>query len=262
MRWRLSFSACLRADRTVHPTKELDAMTLSRRPASSMLRASLPLFAAAALGACGDDGATTGLKLDFDPVSTASALSTGLVVAPEFDVTRFEVLVREVKLLPDKNANESDDARFQAKGTFTINVLDPAASTTPVIEVPDETYKKVELKFGKPDAGEGLDGEGWALVLDAVIGDADSDADYNVELRLEDLEKLTLRDVDGLALAGGDVGTFLVNLDVVSWFAGVDLAELDADGDGSIRIDKDSAKAAHDDIAKAIKDNIKLVRKP
>ena len=234
---------------------------MNRSKFALITRNSLPWLAAAALGGCADSS-TTGLKLDFEASGTSSALTTGLVIAPEFDVTRFEVLVREIKLLPGKSDNEGEDARFQAKGTFTINVIDASASTTPVIEVPAETYKKVELKFGKPDDGEGLDGEGWALALDAVIGDANSDADYNVELRLEAMDKLTLRDVDGLALAGGDVGTFLVNLDVPSWFASLDLAALDADGDGNIRIDKDSAKDAHDDVVKAIKDNIKLVRKP
>jgi hypothetical protein len=229
--------------------------------APTFARRSLPWLAAAGLAAC-DSSSTTGLKLDFEPAATSSGLANGLVVAPEFDVTRFEVIVREIKLLPGKSDGEADDARFHAKGTFTVNVLDAAGSTTPVIEVPAETYKKVELKFGKPDDGEGLDGEGWALALDAVIGAADSDADYNVELRLEDMEKLTLRDVDGLALAGGEVGTFLVNLDVPSWFAGLDLAELDEDGDGNVRIDKESAKDAHDDVVKAIEDNIKLLRKP
>jgi hypothetical protein len=225
-------------------------------------RVSLCAVPGLALGLAACPAEETGIQLDFEPATSGAALTNGIVIAPEFEVSRFEALVSEVKLLPDKDPNEGNDGRFQAKGTFLVDVLDSANSTTPVIEVPAETYKKVELKFDKPKDDAGLDGQGWALVLDAAIGDPDNDDVYNVELRLESMDKLTLRDVDGLALSGGEVGTFLVNLDVLSWFDDVDFKALDEDGDFKVRIDKDSDKDAFESVKKQIKDNIKLLRKP
>lgn len=216
------------------------------------MKLSLSVIALAlTLPAC-DDG-TTGIGLDFEPRTTAAALT----LAQDFEVTRAEALVSELKLLPGKDDTaEGTNEKFKAKGTFFVNVLDPEDSTIPPIPLPAETYKKVEFKFDKPKDGQGLDGADVAVALDATIGD------IAVELRLPKMDKVTLRHQDGIALATGKTSTFLVDLDIPSWFIGVDLATLDADDAGTVHIDDKTNKDAYDTVVKNIKENIKLVRKP
>ncbi|MCC6624892.1 MAG: hypothetical protein IT385_26830 [Deltaproteobacteria bacterium] len=211
------------------------------------------LLAPAALLACDDE---SGIALDFDPVATTAAPLTALTLGT-FEVTRLEALVTEVKLLPDKDpAKEADNAKFKAKGDFWVDVLSPEDSIIPPIPLPADTYKKVEFKFDKPKSGAGLDGTDAVIALDATH---DGQA---IELRLGATQKVTLRDVSGLALAEGGTSTFLVQLDIPGWFAGVDLDALEVDDDGVIRIDDKTNKAAHDTIAANVVAAIKLARKP
>lgn len=216
------------------------------------MKLSLSLVALAfALPAC-DDG-TTGIGLDFEPKVSSSALT----LAADFEVTRAEALISELKLLPGKDADKEDaDAKFKAKGTFFINVLDADDSTIPPIPLPAETYKKVEFKFEKPKDGAGLDGADVAVLLDATIGTTE------VRLRLAKMDKVTLRNEEGIVLAEGKTSTFLLDLDIPTWFMGVDLTTLDADAEGVVTIDEQTNKSAYDKVVDNIKANIKLLRKP
>lgn len=206
-----------------------------------------------AIAAC-DDG-TTGIALDFE--TGAATKSAPLTLADDFEVTRLDALVRELKLLPDKDADKEDkDAKFKAKGEFYVDALDPRKSIIPTVPLPAETYKKVEFKFEKVKDGLGLDGTDAAIALDATIDGV------AVRLRIHDSMKVTLRHVDGIALSSGMTSTFLLMLDVVSWFDGVDVTKLTAGNDGVVLIDKDTNKSAYDGVKANLTAAIKLVRKP
>ncbi|MFO0745038.1 MAG: hypothetical protein U1F43_05085 [Myxococcota bacterium] len=210
------------------------------------------LIPIAALFVACDDGAT-GIALDFEPATTTSALT----LATDFEATRLEALVSEIKILPDKDpVTEEKDDKFKAKGDFWIDALDPEDSIIPTIPLSANTYKKVEFKFDKPKSGSGIDGTDAAIALDATIDGV------KVALRLGATEKVTLRDVSGIALASGGTSTFLVELDVPSWFDGVDVTTLDVGTDGVALIDSKTNKAAYDTIAANVLSAIKLARKP
>lgn len=205
-----------------------------------------------------DDG-TTGIALDFEPgtVSSSGALTAPLTLDAGFEVTRLEALVTEVKCLPDKDPTaEANDKKFKAKGDYWVDALSPEDSVIPTIPLPANTYKKVEFKFDKPKSGAGLDGTDAAVALDVTVDGV------KVAVRLDALEKVTLRDVDGLALASGGTSTFLIGLDIPSWFAGVDVTTLAVGNDGVALVDPKTNKTAYDAIAKNALTAIKLARKP
>jgi len=220
----------------------------------------LSLISVAFLGAAAcDDGSSGGIALEFQPVgTTTSALTAGSVeVAPGFTVTRLEALITELKLLPDKDpVTEEKEAKFKAKGDFWIDALDPDSSTIPTIPPPAETYKKVEFKFEKVKDSHGIDGTDAAIALDATINGT------SVVVRIEKTDKVTLRHVDGIALATGGTSTFLLNLNVPGWFDGVDLSTLTADANGVILIEKETNKDAYATVTANLKATIKLLRKP
>jgi len=218
------------------------------------LALALTVSAFAGLGC--DDGAT-GIALDFEPAVTTGALSSGIYTAGDFTATRLEALITEVKMLPDKDpTNEDKEAKFKAKGDFWIDALNPDDSLIPTVPLPAETYKKVEFKFEKPKSGNGLDGTDAAIALDATIGTD------KVQVRISDSQKVTLRHVDGIALATGKTSTFLIDLDVPGWFTGVDLSKLDKDPEGVIHIDSKTNKGAYTTVTDNLKARIKLLRKP
>lgn len=208
------------------------------------------------LAACEDD--SQGIALEFTPTATeTAALSAPLTLAEGFEATRLEALVREVKVLPGKDDDkESKDEKFKAKGDFWVDALDPARSTIPEIPLPAATYKKVEFKFEKPPAGLGIEGTDAAIALDAVIDD------IAVQVRIAKSDKVTLRHVDGIALASGGTSTFLIDLDVPGWFDGVDVTALEADANGVVLIDSQTNKAAYDKVLANLQATIKLLRKP
>ncbi len=205
------------------------------------------------LVACSDDD-PAGIALEFSPLS-GTAMSNGLVLTSGFEVNRLEALVREVKVLPGK---DNDDAsKFKDKGTFFVDALDADKNTIPTFELTAGNYKKVEFKFEKDGGDTGIDELDIALLLDATV------AGTIVEVRVSKMDKVTLRDVDGITLADGVTGTFLIDLDVPSWFTGVDLTALDADSDGVVIIDDSGVnKSVYKDVTDNIKAAIKVLRKP
>ncbi|PKN58978.1 MAG: hypothetical protein CVU56_03275 [Deltaproteobacteria bacterium HGW-Deltaproteobacteria-14] len=212
----------------------------------------LPLLLILPLGAACGDTSTTGIGLEFSPYVDGGA-SNLLILGPAFEVTRFEVLVREIKVLPD---DTTDATKYKAKGQFYVNVLDPTANTTPIYDLSAGTYKKVEFKFDTPDTGTGLLPANSAIVLEATIDGVD------VQYLATKLDKVTLRDVSGIPLGAGDVDYFLVDLDIIGWFGGVDVTTL-ALTDGVAVIDNKGAnKDAWNAITENIKTEIKMLRKP
>lgn len=210
-----------------------------------------------ALAGLGCDDGDTGIALDFQPAVTSGALTGGTFSAGDFTATRLEALITEVKLLPDKDPTKEDtDAKFKAKGDFWIDALNPEDSTIPTVALPAETYKKVEFKFEKPKSGQGLDGTDAIIALDATIGST------QVQVRIDDSQKVTLRHVDGIAIASGQTSTFLIDLDVPGWFDGVDLSTLDADPQGVVHIDAKTNKEAYGVVKANLTARIKLLRKP
>lgn len=203
------------------------------------------------LGACGDT-ASTGIGLEFSPYVYDDGSSLG-IIGPGFEVTRFEVLVREIKVLPD---DTTDASKFKAKGEFYVNVLDPTANTTPIYILSAGTYKKVEFKFDTPDDHSGLLPDNSAIVLEATI-----DGVY-VQYLASKLDKLTLRDVSGIPLSAGDVDYFLIDLNVIGWFGGVDVTTLALTNGVAVIDDKGANKDAWNAITENIKTEIKMLRKP
>lgn len=218
----------------------------------------LSIISLAVLGAAACEEDSQGIALEFAPTATeGAALSAPLTLAEGFEATRLEALVREVKVLPGKDDDkESKEEKFKAKGDFWVDALDPDDSTIPEIPLPADTYKKVEFKFEKPSAGEGIQGTDAAIALDATIDGT------KVQVRIAKSDKVTLRHVDGIALANGGTSTFLIDLDVPGWFDGVDVTTLEADADGVVLIDSQTNKSAYDKVLDNLKATIKLLRKP
>lgn len=220
----------------------------------SNLALALAISAFAGLGC--DDGAT-GIALEYQPAVTTGALSSGVFTAGDFAASRLDALITEVKMLPDKDpTNEEKEDKFKAKGEFWVDALNPDDSTIPTVELPAETYKKVEFKFDKPKSGLGLDGTDAAIALDATFGTT------KVQVRISDAQKVTLRHVDGIALTTGKTSTFLIDLDVPGWFDGIDVTKLEADAEGIVHIDAKTNKAAYGTLTANLTARIKLLRKP
>lgn len=218
----------------------------------------LAALSLAFLGASACDDGDSGIALEFQAAAlTTGSLTTGLELADGFVATRLEALITEIKVLPDKDpASEEKEAKFKAKGDFWIDALDPSNSTIPTIPLPANTYKKVEFKFEKVKENVGIDGTNGALALDATIDG------LAVVVRIDKVDKVTLRHVDGIALASGGTSTFLIDLDVPGWFDGVDLTKLEADANGVVHINTAANKTAYDQIVANLKATIKLLRKP
>ncbi len=219
-----------------------------------------PYIALVTFGAC-ENGTSTGIAIDFEPATSPDMVTaaytitaTGSVMLqPDFEVTRLDALVREVKILTDDDAF---DLKLKAKGDFYVDALDARNSIIPFIYLPSATYKKVEFKFEKPKDGMGLAGTDAAIAMDAIIGG------ISIQLRVKGTDKVTIRDATGIALTNGQTSTFLLDLDVESWFDGVDLSRVEIDADGIARIDDKTNKDAYDQVFANIKTAIKLLRKP
>ncbi len=204
------------------------------------------------LSACGGESTIT-VEMAADSASQGSP--GALTIGDDLEIDRLEVQLREIKILPD-NANEGAE-KFKAKGEFLLDVLDAERSALPETTLEPGLYKKVEFKIEKPSSGEGLDGTDAPLVCEGRKGG------IAFALHIEDLSKITLRDVNGINLQEGDAEGFVVDLVSSSWFEGVDLAELEAEEDGVVLIDKDGPnKDAHKTIRDNIQAAIKLLRKP
>lgn len=230
-------------------------MNLARLSGIAWMLAAAFLLAAAGLAACDVPRPLDRGRLAITFAAT-SELRQALVVGEgedAVDVSRLELRVRELKLLPDGGEDAPD--RVQARGDFPIDVLDPDADWID-IDVDPGRYKKLELKIARPDAGEGIDGTDAALWLEGTRGD--------VAFRFVDDEmmKLTFRDVD-IDVAAGAVEDVLVDLDVSRWLDGVDLEALEANPDGLVEITADGPNApAHRQIERNVTDAIRAARHP
>ncbi|TNF24169.1 MAG: hypothetical protein EP329_25535 [Deltaproteobacteria bacterium] len=211
----------------------------------------LSLLLALPVAAC--DSGTTGIDLELSPYVASSAGTNLYVIDADFEVTRFDVLVREVKVLPDK---DTDAEKFKAKGEYHLDLLNPEWNTTDIYTLSAGTYKKVEFKFDTPSDGTGLTPDNSAVVVEATIDGV------KVQYLAKKMDKVTLRNEEGLTIGDGDVATFLVDLDVVGWFAGVDVTALTVGDDGIAVIDESGDnKDAWKTITENVKAEIKLLRK-
>ena len=209
-----------------------------------MHRSLLPwgLVSSFALFGCGAGGLEVGFE------------AGELVASSGLQLSRFELQVRELKVLPDnKDVDEKLD-KFKAKGEFHLDVLDPADSTLPGVDLEDGNYKKVEFKIDKPDTGEGIDGTEAALLLE---GSKDSTA---FRLLVKKIDKVTVRDQTGITLPDDADSIFVVDLGVAGWFDGVDLTGL-SDVNGVVLLDEVNNKSPHAAVVDNIKSAIKLIKK-
>lgn len=231
-------------------------MNRDQLASSIWLLAALLLLLAGGIAACGEIPRERGrLAVTF---AAATEFRRALVVgegADAIDVTRLELQLREVKFLPDEGDDAGEAERVQEAGDFFVDVLDADDSRFDV-EVEPGLYKKVEFKVDKPDDGGGIDGTDAALWFEGTRGD--------VRFRFTDdqMMKLTFRDVDLDVPAGGS-DTLLVDLDVLRWLDGVDLAALAADDDGLVDIAPDGPNAAaHRQIERNIREVVRALRHP
>lgn len=194
-------------------------------------------------------GGTTGIGLDFE---ANQAASNALMVDANLTVDRLELQLREIKVLADSD----DGTNAKAKGDLLVDVLDADGSRVPALELEPGLYKKVEFKMAKPDGGAGIDGTDASLWFEGTKD--------GVAFRYlgENNEKITLRNVDGIQLEDGAAEEFVVDLQVASWLADVDLSTL-ALTDGVAVMDKSGAnKDAYDVVNDNIWAAIKAIRKP
>lgn len=220
----------------------------------------IPYLALVTFGAC-ETGTSAGIAIDFEPATSPDMVTAAYTVTttgsvmlqPDFEVTRLDALVREVKILTDDDAF---DLKLKAKGDFYVDALDAQNSILPFMVLPSATYKKVEFKFEKPKDGMGIAGTDAAIAMDAVIGG------MSIQLRVRGTDKVTVRNATGIALASGQTSTFLLDLDVESWFDGVELSSLVIGANGIALIDDTANKDAYDQVFANIKTAIKLLRKP
>lgn len=216
---------------------------------------SLPLLAVAGvslgLAACGgDDGA----ELAFTMQQGAAGVPNALVLESSLDVTRLQIQLSEIKLLPEDKTG--DEEKYKGKDTYTLDLLDAEKSTVPDFALEAGTYKKVEFKIDKPKDGAGIDGTDASVWLEAEKDGT------KIRFLTANVMKIQLKDASGIEIGGAGDEDFLVDLRVVDWLANVDLAGLTAGTDGIAVIeDKGDNKAAHDRIKSNITTAIKLLRK-
>jgi len=210
-----------------------------------------------------------GVTLDFQASDSApaAAVASRSVIATGVDVTDFLLSIREVEFKQDE-ADPDNPADVFFEGPYSLDLLDaagPLTQTIGTVDVPAGTYQAVRFKLHKTTAVDAA-----SPLYDRSIYLAGTIDGTPFEMWHDTSENLDIGEATGITV--GDVPlTVTVDFDLPSFLdqsaqsadGGVliDLTTAtDGDGDGLIEINPNSDDGAtNQDLADALKDNIKLV---